>query len=298
MASHNGATTLNTVLAKYLELKVPKGGYKIVIVDNASTDDTQEILDGFKDRLPLTVLRIEEQGKNIALNYGLNHAEGDLIVFTDDDAVPDSNWLVEMRKAANSLPEYTFFAGSISAIWPYIPPKWILEHVQLGAVYGITDENLQSGPINSGLVWGANMAIRANVFKHGHRFNDNYGPSSGQYIMGGETEFIKRLSELGHLSWFIKKSVVGHLIREYQMQKSWIIKRAFRLGKLKYILTKDSFAADTHLLFGAPYCQLRKMISHYIDYFIGYVFCDELRVFRAEWRIQILKGYYSESSNK
>ena len=55
MATHNGATTLNTVLTSYLELHVPKGGYKIVIVNNASADNTQPVLDRFKDRLPSNI---------------------------------------------------------------------------------------------------------------------------------------------------------------------------------------------------------------------------------------------------
>ena len=142
------------------------------------------------------------------------------------------------------------------------------------------------------------MAIRADVFKHGYRFNEIYGPKSGGYLMGGETEFIRRLSGMGHLSWFIKKSVVGHIIREYQMQKSWVIGRAFRLGRLKYILTKDSIADDTPLLFGISHRQLRELVNRYLDCFVGYVFRDEIRVFRAKWRIQILKGYYFESSKK
>jgi len=116
--------------------------------------------------------------------------------------------------------------------------------------------------------------------------------------MGGEVEFTKRLSALGNLSWFIKNSVVGHIIRKNQMQKPWIIKRAFRLGKLRYWMIKDSVADNTPLLFGAPRCHLRNLIIRYIDCFVGLIFLDELRVFRAKWRIQILKGYYSESSNK
>ena len=298
MATHNGATTLNTVLTSYLELHVPKGGYKIVIVNNASTDNTQPVLDRFKDRLPLTVIKIEEQGKNIALNYGLDHVEGDLIVFTDDDAVPDINWLMYMREAADSQPEYTVFGGTIEPIWPYSPPDWIVEEVRWGPVYGITDETLDSGAIDPGLVWGPNMAIRADVFKQGYRFDENIGPSHGQYIMGGEVEFTKRLSALGNLSWFIKNSVVGHIIRKNQMQKPWIIKRAFRLGKLKYWMIKDSIADDTPKLFGAPCWKLRNLIGRYIDSFVGLIFLDKSRVFHAKWDIQYIKGYYSESSNK
>jgi glycosyltransferase involved in cell wall biosynthesis len=62
-------------------LKLTPGGWKLVIVDNGSTDRT-------RDKLRLTYLFEFKRGKNAGLNTGLAHVEGDLIVLTDDDAVP------------------------------------------------------------------------------------------------------------------------------------------------------------------------------------------------------------------
>ena len=59
-ATFNGAHTLPTVLEAYRNLEEPDGGWKLVVVDNGSTDDTPIILNRFKDLLPLTCLHLSE----------------------------------------------------------------------------------------------------------------------------------------------------------------------------------------------------------------------------------------------
>ena len=100
LATHNGAGTLPRVLEAYQRLTPPMGGWRVVLVDNASTDDTPAILKDFASRLPLLALRTERRGKNVALNLGLEHVDGDLVVLTDDDAVPEAEWLVALSQAA------------------------------------------------------------------------------------------------------------------------------------------------------------------------------------------------------
>ena len=53
-----------------------------------------------------------EAGKNIALNAGLAFVSGDLVVLTDDDAIPRPDWLVRLRQAADSNPTF-----GISVAW-------------------------------------------------------------------------------------------------------------------------------------------------------------------------------------
>jgi len=54
IATYNGARTLPRVLTACCQLESPEGGWKLVIVDNASTDQTKEIIASFSQRLPLT----------------------------------------------------------------------------------------------------------------------------------------------------------------------------------------------------------------------------------------------------
>jgi len=50
---------------------------------------------------------------NSALNYGLGHVKGDLVLLTDDDAIPSGNWLRAMVNGASKYPREVIFGGQI-----------------------------------------------------------------------------------------------------------------------------------------------------------------------------------------
>jgi L-malate glycosyltransferase len=56
IATYNGATTLPHILKEYAYLESPAGGWKLVIINNGSTDHTREVIASFFQRLPLTYL--------------------------------------------------------------------------------------------------------------------------------------------------------------------------------------------------------------------------------------------------
>src|SRR5713226_5703382 len=117
MATHNGVRTLPMVLDTYCKLDPPRGGWNVVVVDNGSTDDTKQIIASFKSRLPLTYIFEPTLGKSAALNAGLHGMTGDLVVMTDDDALPKPDWLVQIRLAADSLSSFAIFGGAIVPHW-------------------------------------------------------------------------------------------------------------------------------------------------------------------------------------
>src|SRR5690349_24382422 len=123
-ATHNGASTLPQVLASYCQLTPPPGGWKLVVVDNGSTDDTREILESFRERLPIVCASEEAAGKNAALNTGLRLIDGDLVVLTDDDVFPRAEWLIALREAADNCPDYAIFGGRVLPRWESAPPAW------------------------------------------------------------------------------------------------------------------------------------------------------------------------------
>ena len=52
LATHNGTMTLPRVLEGYTRLGPVSGGWKLVAVDNASTDRTKELVWAYAGRLP------------------------------------------------------------------------------------------------------------------------------------------------------------------------------------------------------------------------------------------------------
>ncbi len=68
---------------------------QVVVVDDGSTDDTVKVVEALAKRTPYAVDLVQQQngGPGSARNRGIEVATGDVVAFTDSDAVPRSTWL-------------------------------------------------------------------------------------------------------------------------------------------------------------------------------------------------------------
>jgi glycosyltransferase involved in cell wall biosynthesis len=75
---------------------LPRTDFEVIIADNASPDNTQEVLAEVSARssLNLRVVKTEvNHGPGIARNLAWRSSEAPVIAFTDDDCLPASRWL-------------------------------------------------------------------------------------------------------------------------------------------------------------------------------------------------------------
>ncbi|GAB4244420.1 MAG: glycosyltransferase family 2 protein [Stanieria sp.] len=69
-------------------------GYEIIVVDDGSTDQTLTWLSNYSINLPhVKTLTQSHQGAAAARNLGVNHAQGDTIIFIDSDLVVTEKFL-------------------------------------------------------------------------------------------------------------------------------------------------------------------------------------------------------------
>ena len=294
LATRNRERILKDVLGAYCALDVPAGGWKLVVVDNGSSDQTAEVVASFEKRLLIRFLSEPRLGKNFALNAGLAFLEGDLAVFTDDDAFPRADWLVQLRRAADAHRDCSMFGGVVVPRWEQPPPSWV-EWVNQAAVYTVTDPSLKEGPLDPREIYGPNMAIRAEIFRSGARFDTKIGPSGASYPMGSETEMVLRLGRQGHKAWHVQSAVVEHYIRREQVQQDWVWKRAIRFGRGQYRLYRGGAGAETRSSFAVALYFLRKMSKQAALMVAGWLCFRKETVFRAHWRLNCFWGEAMEA---
>jgi glycosyltransferase involved in cell wall biosynthesis len=74
--------------------------FEVIVIDDASPDDTQDMLRRFAQAHPgfaLTVLRNSPQiGANPSRRRGIEQSRGSLCAFEDDDCIADPEWLAEL----------------------------------------------------------------------------------------------------------------------------------------------------------------------------------------------------------
>jgi glycosyltransferase involved in cell wall biosynthesis len=179
IATHNRAASLRQTLATFESLRIPSGTrWELVIVNNASTDDTEGVCDEWKQRLPLRTVFIAQPGKSVALNAVLPKLESDLVLLTDDDVSVDPNWLAAIHAAAERNPECIFFGGKVISQWQAEPPKWFRENahwLKSNPVVDWGEEPVFLTGVKSRPLIGANLAYRTRVFHEGLRYPEAEG---------------------------------------------------------------------------------------------------------------------------
>src|SRR5262245_58021394 len=94
ICTRNRAAQLGHALSSAARMDAPPGvRWELVVVDNGSTDETEQVALGYSDRLPVRLVREETPGLSHARNRGVSEARGRYICWTDDDIVLDRNWL-------------------------------------------------------------------------------------------------------------------------------------------------------------------------------------------------------------
>ncbi|WP_150913234.1 glycosyltransferase [Marinobacter halotolerans] len=295
-STFNGSRTLPSMLESLTTLTPPQGGWEIIAVDNASTDNSSAIINSYKKKLPLKLLHQPKQGKNFALNLALPYCLGEIIVFTDDDILASPDLLLGYERLLTNKLDYTVFGGKIIPHWPDDKPEAIVKTIPLGPAYSLHKEDMHSGPTDPGMVWGANMAIRSDVFKKGARFNECIGPSIGSYIMGSETELNFRLAEAGHLFWFEDSIVVKHQIRPEQLSHKWLAGRAQRFGRANAFNDhKRRDRSNMPIVFGAPRWQYRALVEGWLIKILGILSGNEETMLKGLWNSNFYRGAIYEN---
>lgn len=89
----NGAATIGQQLAA-LDTQIDAPPFEVIVVDNASTDDTAAIVRAtVLGRAPLRLVSATERGASFARNVGAAHALSDLLMFCDADDVVSAHWV-------------------------------------------------------------------------------------------------------------------------------------------------------------------------------------------------------------
>jgi GT2 family glycosyltransferase len=227
----------------------------------------------------------------------LRELDGDLAVFSDDDSLPETDWLLRLRSAADAHPQYAVFGGRISPAWDVEPDEWILQWVRMGPVFCVTDPAWDDGPCEPTRVWGPNMALRAEFFRGGYRFDERIGPQgSAVYAMGGETELTLRLTIAERVKcWHCKDARVRHIIPQSKMTRAWILGRAFRMGRCVYRESRQKAAAGLpHVPNHLPIIY-RKLIGEVRNVAAASRAADARRVFEARWQLTLWIGCFYEA---
>jgi glucosyl-dolichyl phosphate glucuronosyltransferase len=217
ICTFNRAESLRRTLDSLVAMEVPSDlPWELLIVNNNSTDHTDDVIGEYVGRLPVRREFESRGGKSNALNRAIDVAKGDYIVWIDDDVLVDPGLLTAYAAAFRRWPEAAVFGGRIKPKYEAPVEKWVLEsEAVLGGPYAIRDFGDHVYPLSADdedhFPYGANWAIRA-IEQRAFRYDPNLGPVPGGIRQHEDTDVMIRLLRSGATGYWIPEAIVEHCI--------------------------------------------------------------------------------------
>jgi len=267
ICTRNRARLLERTLASLAELDVPRDvEYRLIVVDNGSTDDTPRRCEQFADRLPLRHLVEDAPGLSHARNRALRVATGEYLVFTDDDVTVDPDWLASFVATARRWPEAAAFGGPIEPDFPFRPNADLMAAFPaLATGFCGLDHRQAEGPLTlEQPIWGANMAYTRRLID-GLWFDPALGRSPTSQRGGEEEAFVRQIRSRGGSVVWCPQMRLRHYVDPSRMTLDYL--RTFYVGQGEELVrVKGVPSPVAPVLFGAPRWFVRRTIETYLRY--------------------------------
>jgi hypothetical protein len=262
----NRSALLRATLERLTQIVVPAGvDWELLVVDNRSPDDTADVIAAFEDRLPLRPLMEPALGLSNARNCALAAARGAYVIWTDDDVLVDSNWLVAYAAAFRRYPTATFFGGPVDPWFDGTPPNWLAAVMPLvSPAFAVKDLGPAERPLDAvTLPHGANMACATGPQRQ-YRYDAALG-RRGQAMMGAEeTAHFQAMLADGHTGRWVPDARVQHFIPAARQTTAYL--RRYYAGNGATDPIVHGVRADMRLLFGRPRWAWREAITQEAAY--------------------------------
>lgn len=215
ICTYNRSESLRRTLESIAsQINVDSDPLEVLIVDNNCTDDTDQIVDTFRVRLPVRLVAERRQGLAHARNRAVTEFRGDVLLFTDDDVRLGNGWLAAYQDAIRRFPDAGYFGGRILPEWDSKKPRWIGDR-PLALIDGLLvwfDRGTETRMFDLAEPppFGASFAIRRQLFDKNGAFRVDLGTGGAGLGRGEETEFLMRVRDMGAQGVYVGQALCFH----------------------------------------------------------------------------------------
>jgi glucosyl-dolichyl phosphate glucuronosyltransferase len=236
IASYNRAALLVDTLRSLDAQHVPPTmRWEVIVIDNNSRDATRNVVEQFRKTATVNV-RYEfepRQGQSFARNLGIDVATGGVILFTDDDIIPESNWVRSMFTTITAA-GCDGAGGRVLPRWEAEVPDWLAGRRDLQAWLALVDAEqpgmLEYPLVDANRIVGASMGFRRELFEEFGRFPTTLGHRGARMYGGEEVVFINQVLFKGRRIRYEPAIVAYHRIRADRLQRVFFLRRHFDHG--------------------------------------------------------------------
>lgn len=211
ICTYNRAALLRDALASLVAQQTDgRFRYEVVVIDNASTDDTPAVIEdaGRTAPVPFRGVREAKPGVAAARNRGIAEARGEWVAFFDDDQVADPRWLAELVGFARDRGVRCVGGANRLLLPPGAPAELPpVCRALLGEPVDWPDPRRYDGPETPG---AGNLLLHRSVFEQVGRFDESLREA------GEDTDLLGRIRAAGIEAWYTPLAVMHHVVPAYR----------------------------------------------------------------------------------
>ncbi|MGB6067203.1 MAG: mycofactocin biosynthesis glycosyltransferase MftF [Desulfomonilaceae bacterium] len=230
VAAYNRSDEIGSCIESLMSLNYPRLKYEVIVVDDASEDDTCSVV----SRYDVKLIRLDRnQGQSAARNAGVTEARGEIIAFIDSDCIAEPGWLRELvpyfQDSRNAL------VGGYVATYYRDSVLDRYEEVKSPLNMG-RDTLIGTGEESDFYVPTCNMLVRRDVFLRAGGLNESLR-------VGEDVDFCWKLKEKGCRLVYAPYGTVRH---KHRSRFSDAFKRRFDYGTSEPVLYSRHKAISKH----------------------------------------------------
>ena len=272
ICTHNRTAFLEK--AVHSVLRQMTGDTELLIVDNASTDSTPETAARLIAAKPqVEVIREAELGLSAARNAALRKARGKFVLFLDDDATAEPDWLAAYQRFLSAPPskKIAVIGGPVFSEFEISPPKW----ADGGGTFNPGD--LPKCLPRRGSLYGGNIAYRREAALAAGMFDTRLGRKGKKRMSREESDLNLRLQDAGYEVWWLPNAAILHFVPVSRMKFRENMRGRFAEGRsiaIQRLKSRrdglDCGFYRTVRVFGAPFHVLAHLLAALITWPFNY----------------------------
>jgi glycosyltransferase involved in cell wall biosynthesis len=230
---------LSACLEAIAHLDYPLERFEVIVIDDGSSMPLDGIVASFSSRIAARCLRQQHAGPAAARNKGAMCAQGEFLVFTDDDCLPHRNWLRSFAQRFVATPHHLIGGRTLNAL----PDN--LYSATSQAIIEVVYEHFNAA--GEALFFASNnFAVPAETFRQVGGFNEDFFTSE-------DREFCDRWSFRGYGMSYAPDAVICHAhplsLGALWRQHFGYGRGAFRFHRARRLRTGARINPDRHFYF-------------------------------------------------
>lgn len=242
ICTYNRDKYIYNVLKSLADNTLPYQEYEIVLINNNSTDRTAAECDRFHTDFPHIGFRYfteHKQGLSHARNRGIEESEGDILVYVDDDATVNREYLQTYADFFRQHPQAWAAGGPIIPVYETQEPDWFSHYTKV-LITGYLYDGNKPHPFKHGKYpGGGNAAYRKEVFSITGLFNPELGRKGNSLIGAEEKDIFDKMTQAGMIFHYLPTAILYHIIPEKKLTREHFNRLTYSIGQSERMRTRS-----------------------------------------------------------